>query len=402
MIRDLFQKGQQMMLDEAAAEESTKSGKLRGGNTSMINSKGQIIGQCANLTYLRYKGIVVEPVDASRDLMFDAGRRNEDHWAEVLGKSLPEGLTIIREEDIPTKWETTDGTPVTGRPDIVLAEKHIRATQSDGTVVYDVPDTGDIIKYSGEAPRMEVFNKPVVGIELKQASSLWTLRDVVFQKKPKLAHLMQAAHYSWQLGCPFELWYTSRSDFAITGDWPKALFPKAGEPGSEHCTYAFYKLGTINPRTKKPTKSKITEQEYVLGDKTKKVKWAETYINKQGVETTITKSDYLFQCDIVKVNPLVQGYELDLHEGKLYYRDAMVDNSEWYESIVTIEDIKRYYEKITKMEQENVVLPEPKVLSAQGERGNYKLSQYCSLKELCCGKCSGQKLDQWVDKIRSQ
>ena len=53
MIRDLFQKGQQMMLDEAAAEESTKSGKLRGGNTSMINSKGQIIGQCANLTYLR-------------------------------------------------------------------------------------------------------------------------------------------------------------------------------------------------------------------------------------------------------------------------------------------------------------------------------------------------------------
>ena len=346
MIRDLFKKGQQLLLDEAVAEEATKTGKLRGGNTSMINAKGDIIGQCANLTYLRYKGVSVDPVTPSRDLMFDAGRRNEDHWYQILSKSLPDGLDIIREEETPTKWETTDGTPVTGRPDIVLVNE----------------------------------NGPVVGIELKQASSLWTLRDVVFQKKPKLAHLMQAAHYSWQLGCPFELWYTSRSDFAVTGDWAKNLFPKAGEPGSEHCQYAFYREGEINPRTKKPIKHRITEHEYTL----LRAKGEKVY------------------CDILKILPTVQGYELDLADGRLYYKDAMVDDSDWIETIVRIEDIKRFYEKITTMEKENVVQPEPKLLDVTGKKLSYKASSYCSLGELCCGKCEGQDLDQWIDKIKSR
>ena len=191
---------------------------------------------------------------------------------------------------------------------------------------------------------------------------------------------MQAAHYSWQLGCPFELWYTCRADFAITGDWPKALFPKANQPGSEHCQYAFYKEGDINPRTKKPIKSRINEDEYLDG---------------------LSKGEPV-SCEILKILPFVQGYELDLHKGTLYYRDAMVDNSEWVETVVKIDDIQRYYEKITRMEEVNKVLPEPKVMNADGSKGNYKASQYCSLGDLCCGKCAGKKLDNWVNKVEDK
>jgi len=344
MIKDLFQRGQQMLLDEAALAESGKSGKLRGGNTSMINEKGDIIGGCANLTYLRYKGISVDPVDSSKDLMFDAGRRNEDHWEQILNKSLPAHLTMLREEEIPTKWLTENGTDVTGRPDVVLCE--------DG--------------------------KPVVGIELKQSCSLWTARDVLFQKKPKLAHMMQAAHYSWQLGCPFELWYTGRSNFAVTGDWIKNLFPKAGQPGSEHCNYAYYKEGNINPKTRKPIKHKIDQTEYQLG-----------LARKEPVS-----------CEVLSVLPFTQGYLLDLHDGVLYYKDAMIDEAGWMETIIKIEDIQRYYERITEMETLNVVQKEPKVLNADGSKGNFKASQYCALGDLCCGKCAGQPLDNWVDKVK--
>ena len=83
MIKDLFEKGQQSMLDEAASQEAGKAGQLRGGNTAMLTEDGTFIGTCANLTYLRYKGIVIDPTTPSRDLMFDAGRRNEDHWLQV-------------------------------------------------------------------------------------------------------------------------------------------------------------------------------------------------------------------------------------------------------------------------------------------------------------------------------
>lgn len=343
MIRDLFLAGQAQLLKEAEEEEKTKKGRLRGGNTSMITPDGTVIGQCANLTWLRYRGVDVEPVTASRDLMFDAGRRNEDHWYEVLSKAYP--YKILREEEVATSWKTKTGIAVTGRPDVVLLDE---------------------------------AEKPVMGIELKQASSLWTVRDVLFQKKPKLAHLMQAAHYSWRLGCPFELWYTSRADFAITGDWVKGLFPKPGQPGSEHCQYAFYKEGEINPKTRKPMKHRIDEAEYMALQES-----AETRVHE----------------DILKVLPFVQGYELDLHDGKLYYKDAMSDTAEWYETIVSVDDIKRYYDTVSTMD---TVLPEPKGLNADGSKLGYKPSQYCALGDMCCKNCAGKPLEEWEEEVKTK
>ncbi len=345
MIYQLFKDGQAIKLKNEREVDTAKAGNLRGGNSSLMLPDGKIVGGCINLTYLRFKGIPNQETTPEDDLMFDAGRRNEDHWYDVLSQSW-DGK-ILRETEIPTNWKTSDGTSVTGRPDIVLADK-------DG--------------------------KLVTGIELKLVSSLWTARDVKFQGKPKLSHLIQAAHYSWQLGVPFELWYTCRADFAVTGDWAKNIFPKAGEPGSEFCEYAYYKEGAINPKTKKPVKHKIDHEEYMLGQaKGEKV-----------------------SCDILKITPFIQGYQLDIHEGKVYYRDACNEDSQWQETIIKIDDLVRYYEQVTKMEKDNKLMPEPLIMDSKGEKANYTARQYCHLKELCCGKCKIDKLDLWVDKVLSK
>ena len=340
LIKKAFQNGQQKLLTKAASEESTKKGKLRGGNTGMMDEFGNIAGSCAARTYLRMKGVEVDPVDKSRDLMFAGGRANEDIWFEYLKEGY-DG-PILREEEIPTKWVTKNGIEVTGRPDIVLCSK------SD--------------------------DKPKVGIELKQIMSLWTARDVMFQEMPKTPHLMQAAHYSWQLGIPFELWYTNRCDFAITGDWPKNLFPKFGEKGSEHCEYAYYREGEINPRTNKPKKIRIKEQEYQISLARGEKVWA----------------------DVLKILPFVKGYQLELREGTLWYRDAMVDDAGWVRTVIKTADIERYYNHIAEMTE---VPPEPINIKANGEQGSYKLSDYCSLGMLCCAYNRGKDLKSWCDRV---
>ncbi len=54
------------------------------------------------------------------------------------------------------------------------------------------------------------------------------------------------------------------------------------------------------------------------------------------------------------------------------------------------------------MEQGNTVLKEPKVLKVDGSKGTYKASDYCDLKELCCGKCAGKPLDVWVEQVKGR
>lgn len=344
MIAKLFADGQRKLLDQDIAAEAGKSGTLRGGNTGMLRADGNTVGYCPALTYLRFKGISTDPVTPSRDLMFDAGRRNEDHWYDILKESW-DG-TIKRETEIPTSWVNTYGVRVTGRPDIILCDK-------DGT--------------------------PVTGIELKLVSSLWTARDILFEHMPKTQHLMQAAHYSWQLGIPFELWYTSRADFAIGGDFQKNLFPKLGQPGSEHCVYAYYyEEGKINPKTNKPVKSKITEDEYKIYKARGKKVYAE----------------------VLKVSPFVQGYQMDIHNEKIFIKDAMLDDAPWLETIVNITDIKRYFDYISEIQQTDSVPKPPQVLKADGSKANYKAPDYCSLGELCCGRCSEKSLATWTDKVK--
>lgn len=213
----LLEAGTQALTDKSKAEESLKKGTLRGGTVGLVEPvEGgiEVSGTCHRQAMLRFLGIDLKEMEgeSTRDLMFAAGRTNEDSWHEVLSASWPG--KILREEEVPIKWETKGGTPVTGRPDIVLAD---------------------------------LGGKLVRGLELKLVSSLWTARTVL-QGKPKTGHLVQAAHYMWKLSeqsgyeVPFELWYTSRVDWHVMG-WAQKHFPKQEDAASVYCEYSTNKDG---------------------------------------------------------------------------------------------------------------------------------------------------------------
>lgn len=168
---------------EQAESEKDTLGTLRGGETGVVLPNGAVgSDKCVRHVYLRSKGLKAEVHDENKELMFSAGRLNEDGWVEALKRSWgADGKKKIRcEEDIPTKWFTENGKAVTGRPDIILCDENY---------------------------------KPVHGIELKNVSSMWTARQIL-QGKPRVKAIMQAAHYSMALGfLPFTVCYTSRMDW---------------------------------------------------------------------------------------------------------------------------------------------------------------------------------------------
>lgn len=345
MILDLFRTGQNTLKQKAKEEEATKKGILRGGNSGLLFEDGNHTGYCMSQTWLRLNGGDTKILESSspnggRELMFEAGRVNEDAWHNTLIHSGWNG-TILREEQIPVKWSTKNGTLVTGRPDMVLLDEQ-------GT--------------------------PKVGIELKLVSSIWTARTVLITRTPKLAHLIQAAHYSWQLGVPFELWYTNRTDFEASSDFSTKAYPAYGEPGSELFTYRFYKI-IADPSTGEFKKSVINEAKYNL-----------LRSNNEEVEAKVGK--YL---------PFVQGFKLSFDtKGRLWYVDACNPDAEAQLTVVTKERIQGYYEKLSTLDK---VPKEPLTIKPNGKPENYKLSSYCSLGDDCCRLCEGDALTSWGPRV---
>lgn len=361
MIKQLFEDGINQLIAEGNAREAEKVGRLRAGNTGMIMENGDIVGSCAAETYLRMLGINGKPVDANKELMFAGGRLNEDHWLQVLKKSY-EG-PIACEEEIATKWKTANGIDVTGRPDIALCSE-VRYSDYYGSMM-----KGDTA--------YEVPVKPESILELKQIMSVNSAYNVLIKREPQLKHLMQNAHYMWQHDCPGELWYTNRNNLDMPGWMEFREFPKPGEPGTESLGYRYYRMGDINPRTGKPKKHQLTEADYMSG------KYKKTFAQAS------------------KIKPFVQGFKLQLMDGTLYYQDASKPKGEWIESIVTIERIKRFYEFVSELEQYGKV-PKPALnLTATGDKIGWKFSDYSDLGMLDPEHCQGQKLNNWVKKVKA-
>src|SRR5574343_308292 len=108
-VLDLFRAGQETLRKKAKEAEAGKSGVLRAGNAGLWFEDGSHTGYCAARTWLRFKGIDTgnlgqEAEVKSRELMFEAGRINEDAWYDVLAHSGWAGA-IKREEEIPIRWE---------------------------------------------------------------------------------------------------------------------------------------------------------------------------------------------------------------------------------------------------------------------------------------------------------
>jgi len=309
----LVQAGIRHMQREHDEKEQQKLGVLRGGNTGILTADGRILGKCARQTYLRLIGVDCDQEDASREFMFAAGRTNEDSWMDLLIRSGISASSIRREEEVPISWTTKSGRLVTGRPDIVIGE--------------------------GEGAAWV----PKKGIELKLASSLWTARDVAVKGEPKAMHLMQAAHYAWQLNVPFELWYAGRADFEISY---ANFFPKQGEPGSEFIQY-----------------------------------------NDQGKAR--------------KIRPFIAGYELAWANGSLIYRRlGPAADGQWKGTPITQQGIRDYYELVDSMVLTGVMPPRPQNVTASGEKGGYSICDYCPIKAVCDKREKGP-LDVWVKEAKA-
>lgn len=323
-VNEIFNLGVKKLQEEHAAHEKEKVGILRAGNTGVYDD-GEISGKCARLTYLRFKGIEVEDdEDTSKELMFDSGRGNEDLWLAVLKASGQ--VPVIRcEEEVPISWTTSTNVLVTGRPDVVLCDAD---------------------------------SKPVYGIELKLLCSMWTALDAL-NHKPKAMHIMQASHYAWQLGVPFDLWYTSRVNWYMSDQsWIQNKLPKQGEPGSELVEYTV----KMNKKTQRE----------------------ETYVKT--------------------LKPFRRGFNLKFDEsGVVWYKE--VNSDTWKESIVSISRIKAYFELVACMDDTKSLPPKPINLDAEGNEGGYDICNYCKIADVCKaydkkrGLQRVKSLDKWLEDV---
>lgn len=322
-IADILKKGHAVLLAKEDAAEVTKVGTLRGGNSGCYTG-GEVYGKCARLSLARYLGFGFGH-DSDRALMFQAGRTNEDSWFEVLSAGW-DG-PILREEEIPIVWTTSQGIKVTGRPDMVLCE----------WCAWDDPGA---LQWGGS------YVKPQLAIELKLVSSFWTMVGVLTSKEPKVDHVVQASHYSWQLGVPVELWYTSRVDWAISG-W----------------TIKFFKVLAA-------LISSVFGTPVEFGEKGPK-----------------------------KVLPFYQGFKLAVDDDRIYYQPIGTDT--WRATALTQSGIKDYYELVGNMATNKDVGPRPSAKKVDGtvQEGWHPCEpKYCPLSATC--DRHERNYDDWVTEVK--
>lgn len=213
--------GRQLARQKHREGDAKKLGNLRAGNSGILSKEGDIAGSCPRVSHLRSLGIDLEEPSDSKLIMFQMGIANEDLIYSDLLHTRQANEVILREQEIPINWTTSNGTPVSGRPDMVVCQLADGAPEVEGAAVVMWNETQVI---------------PIFGVEIKSIASVWTTRDVMAEGSPKLPHLIQAGHYSWKLGIPFRLLYKQYSNQAVPS-WAGKLFPRQGESGSEHIEY---------------------------------------------------------------------------------------------------------------------------------------------------------------------
>jgi hypothetical protein len=316
--------------------------------------------------------------------MFTAGVSNEDQWYDALVKAHPPEL-ILREEEIPVKWVTDNGIDVTGRPDFVLLEEYSLLPEDS------VKDLLEEAKTAGQkAELIELANakltRPKVGIELKLVSSIWTARDVLFEGRPKFDHLIQAAHYMWKLDIPFELWYTSRADFA-TNEMVNRCLPNYGTQ-----------------------RWKLLEQHMKIGYYKKVVsKAGNTYgksVKKEEFEHYVNQGQYGFKegeyyAAPIAIYPFAVGYTLWWgDDGRLNYKST--ETGDQLATIITKDNIENYYNLVAYMDTTDELPERPTELKGDGTEANFNKCDYCPLNDTCT-KAEKQKagVKTWLKLVKS-
>lgn len=326
-----LRRGRELAREKHKEGDTKKLGNLRAGNSGIMSHDGDIAGSCHRLAHLRQLGVEVEEPSDSKLIMFQMGIANEDVvYADLLHTAAPDEV-ILREEEIPIEWFTGNKTKVTGRPDMVVCRKiPVAETEPNARLV---------------PTEREGLVTPVFGVEIKSVASIWTTREVLFNGEPKLENLVQAAHYSWQVGVPFRLMYKQYSN-QVAPSWAQKFFPKQGMPLSEHIEY-----------------------------------------NDKG--------------DVKNINPYEIVYELQFSDkGILEYR-VEASNSKWIKTIVSKSDIENYYEFISKMPVTKDLGGRPLTLSPTGKEKSFDKCGYCALQTVC-DKTEKKGYDKWLHAVRKE
>lgn len=318
--------GRQLERARHKAEDVKKLGTLRAGNSGVMDEDGNVAGSCHRIAYLRSVGIEVDPPDDSLLVMFQVGTANETIVYNDLIHTAAEGEVIKREEEIPTRWMTSNGTPVTGRPDMVLGHNVPTVSERSGV------DGSQFI--------------PELLLELKSVASVWTTRSVLFDQEPKLAHLIQACHYMWQLGNIDGRLIYKQYGLQAVPDFAQKFFPKEGDDNAEYLEY-----------------------------------------NSQG--------------KVKAVRPFEIVYELRLIKGTLEFR--VEGNSSWIRTVITTDAIRRYYEFVSEMGSGKKLGPVPETIDHSGKEKSYSNCSYCPLSSICKEvkkeKSATKQFDKWIEKV---
>ena len=350
-VRDLYEQALSKTIANAESREVTKVGTLRGGNAGyMLNGKPAT--SCPRKAYLRMKGIQVEPIDINQQLLFDGGLASEDSFVQRIKEIWEfDGRKVVCEEDYPSEWFTTNGTPVTGRPDAVLLEK-------DGT--------------------------PLRGIEKKGIFSLWTARDIL-ERRPKVVNFTQATQYMCALDLrSYELLYVNRNYFAINQMAARVL-PKPGQKYSEYLDYRYYEW---RPKLRGTgwTRGKLSKEDYEAADKTEIVN-VTYYDYDLGKERSERKLRYEWEHGNVK--PFCVSFELKRGESDsdtIKWRDTTEGVEAWQDSGISWDSIKEWYEVTSRMEETNRLPPPPLNPKFGSNKDGFSLCDYCPLDSVCNAK----------------
>lgn len=303
LVKDLLEKGRQILEEESDKRRSQPVPTYHVSSGGLFLEKEQTTTGNCHRTALIKMAEIKQQFTRYKKIMFEGGKANEEAWMSVLKKSW-EGK-IKREEEIPVKSTTVNGTPIVGNPDIVLCD---------------------------------ATDKPILGLELKCASSYYTVKNVYFERQPSLVHLVQALHYSTVLNVPFELWYTSRVDFHIPYMDIKTNTIPSSDPAYE-----------LNPKGQ-PKKVYSIEIGYALGKSGRMLTYADSETNK--VQT----------------------------------------------SIVSVEGMTKFFDYCDFLKQEKNLGPRPINLDCNGKKMGYSKCDYCEYKEVC--DKYEDSYDEWFEGVR--
>lgn len=377
-IMTLLTKAQRSDKETYAEAEPSKMNKYRGGNAGVVlNHEGVLTpsGACPRLIYLRTK-MGWQPEEESqiagtsagtfspKHLMFDGGYSNEDVWEKRLRKVMPETHVLKSEEELDLMDVTLpSGLPFSGRPDQAICRK------SDG------------------------FPEHV--LEHKGVHSIWTARDVLFQRKPKFAHIIQLSTYMWLLQRKHgaesgervggEIIYSSYVNY-VTNSMVERLLPRFGERDSSFVSYKFYRVRLTNRSKKGWTKDKIEEAEFLA-------RQGETIsVGGKRIPAVMADANY--------VKPFVTAFDVRVcHDGLIEWKPK--DEEEWRRLGVGTRNIEELYLMAHGMDGRTKLPPVPVNLDANLQKQPWGACDYCPLKNIC-GNKTHKNVAEWKSDIKKE